>query len=80
MQFPQSFCCFWGLFCTKNEEILHPGTVSYTQSYTRKRLYILDISPCGVGNVVFFRKTFFVENVEAVSKREEPEIENIGLL
>ena len=58
VQFPQSFCCFWGLFCTKNEEILHPKWTSYTKSYTRNRLYILDISLHGVGNVGFFTKLF----------------------
>ena len=32
---------------------------SYTQSYIRKHLYLLVISPNGVGNVGFFTKLFF---------------------
>ena len=39
--------------------ILHPCMESYTQSYTRKCQPAKDFSVSGVGNVGFFKKTFF---------------------
>ena len=42
-------------------------TLSYTQTYTRKCLCLLVLSPCGVGNVGFFTKLFFEECVRSGS-------------
>ena len=55
------FTAILACFCTKKEVILHPARLSYTLSYTRKRLQIQDVWGMGVGNVGFYSKTFFVE-------------------
>ena len=55
------FTAILACFCTKKEVILHPERLSYTLSYTRKRLQIQDVWGMGVGNVGFYSKTFFVE-------------------
>ena len=43
--------------------------LSYTQTYTRKCLCLLGLSPCGVGNVGFFTK-LFLKNVSALEVQE----------
>ena len=55
------FTAILAYFCPKKEVILHPERLSYTLSYTRKRLQIQDVGGMGVGNVGFYSKTFFVE-------------------
>ena len=52
--FRQENAGYLRLFHPFLNDILHPKRKSYTLSYTRKYLYLLRISPHGVGNVGFF--------------------------
>ena len=58
--------------------ILHPLNVSYTLSFTRKVLYLLEVWGAGVGNVGNFIKKKFLER--EVSVGFHPSFSMLGII